>query len=152
MLLAKDTISGQEATAYMNVNGELVQLFMAKAIEATMNKEKVDVRTLGNRVKQKKTVGWEGTGSMTMYYMSSIFRELAIQYINSGADFYFTLIVTNNDATSTVGSQQVALYNCNVDSTVLAKCDAESQSLDETMNFTFTGAELLQSFKAPETL
>ena len=60
MLLAKDTISGQEATAYMNVNGELVQLFMAKSIEAKMNKEKVDVRTLGNRVKQKKTVGWKG--------------------------------------------------------------------------------------------
>ena len=80
MLKAMDVISGQEAVATMNVNGTVVDLFFAKSVEATFNKEKIDVRTLGNRVKQKKTVGWEGTGSMTVYYCSSIFRELADEF------------------------------------------------------------------------
>ena len=51
MLKAMDVISGQEAVATMNINGSVVDLFFAKSIEATFNKEKVDVRTLGNRVR-----------------------------------------------------------------------------------------------------
>ena len=152
MLKAMDVISGQEAVATMNVNGTVVDLFFAKSIEATFNKEKVYVRTLVNRAKQKKTVGWEGTGSMTVYYCSSIFRELAVEYIKTGKDLFFDLVITNNDATSTIGSQTVALYDVNLDSTILAKFDTESQVMDENMNFSFTGAELLESFAIPENL
>lgn len=152
MLKAMDVISGQEAVATMNVNGTVVDLFFAKSIEATFNKEKVDVRTLGNRAKQKKTVGWEGTGSMTVYYCSSVFRELAVEYIKTGKDLFFDLVITNNDATSTIGSQTVALYDVNLDSTILAKFDTESQVMDENMNFSFTGAEILESFDVPENL
>ena len=152
MLKAMDVISGQEAVATMNVNGTVVDLFFAKSVEAAFNKEKIDVRTLGNRVKQKKTVGWEGTGSMTVYYCSSIFREIAVEYIKTGRDLYFDLVVTNNDKTSTVGSQTVALYDVNLDSTVLTKFDTESQVMDENMNFSFTGAEVLTSFEIPENL
>ena len=152
MLKAMDVISGQEAVATMNVNGTVVDLFFAKSVEASFNKEKIDVRTLGNRVKQKKTVGWEGTGSMTVYYCSSLFRELAVEYIKTGKDLFFDLVITNNDATSTIGSQTVALYDVNLDSTILAKFDTESQVMDENMNFSFTGAEILESFEIPENL
>lgn len=152
MLKAGDVISGQEATATMNVNGTIVDLFMAKSVEATVTKEKIDVRTLGNRAKQKKTVGWEGTGSMTMYYCSSIFRELIVEYIKTGKDLYFDLVITNKDATSTIGSQTTVLYDVNLDSTILAKFDTESQVLDENMNFSFSGGEILDSFDLPENL
>lgn len=152
MLKASDVISGQEATAIANINGSVVDLFFAKSVEATFNKEKIDVRTLGNRVKQKKTVGWEGTGNMTVYYCSSVFRELAVEYIKTGKDLFFDLVVTNNDATSTIGAQTVALYDVNLDTTVLAKFDTESQVMDENMNFSFTGAEVLESFEIPENL
>lgn len=152
MLKAMDVISGQEATATMKVNGSVVDLFFAKSVEATFNKEKVDVRTLGNRAKQKKTVGWEGTGSMTVYYCSSIFRELAVQYIKTGEDIFFDLVITNEDKTSTIGSQTIVLYDVNLDSTLLAKFDTESQVMDENMNFSFTGAEVLKSFEIPENL
>ncbi len=152
MLKAMDVISGQEAVATMNVNGTIVDLFFAKQVEATFTKEKIDVRTLGNRAKQKKTVGWEGTGTMSVYYVSSIFREMAVEYIKTGKDLYFDLVITNEDKTSTIGSQTVALYDVNLDATVLAKFDTESQVMDENMNFTFTGAEILESFDIPENL
>lgn len=152
MLKAGDTISGQEAVATMNVNGTVIDLFFAKSVEATITKEKVDVRTLGNRAKQKKTVGWEGTGSMNMYYCSSLFRELIIEYVKSGKDFYFDLVVTNRDVTSTIGSQTTVLYDVNLDATVVAKFDTDSQVLDESTNFSFSGAEIIESFEIPENL
>ncbi len=152
MLKAMYVISGQEAVATMNVNGTIVDLFFAKQVEATFTKEKIDVRTLGNRAKQKKTVGWEGTGTMSVYYVSSIFREMAVEYIKTGKDLYFDLVITNEDKTSTIGSQTVALYDVNLDATVLEKFDTESQVMDENMNFTFTGAEILESFDIPENL
>lgn len=152
MLKAGDTISGQEAKAQINIAGNVVDLFFAKSCEAVLTKEKVDVRTLGNRVKQKKTVCWEGTGTLNMYYVSSIFREMAVEYIKTGRDLYFQLIITNIDETSTIGAQTIALYDVNLDSTLLAKFDTEALVLDESSNFTFSGAEILESFQLPANL
>lgn len=149
-LLARDVISGQEATAQAIINGEIVDLFMAKSIEATFTKRKSEVRTLGKRGTQNKTTGWTGTGTLTVYYVSSVFRKMALDYIKNGKDLYFTLVVVNRDPTSTIGSQTMALYNCNLDATTLAKFDTEADALDESMSFTFDDAEMLQGFTDPQ--
>ena len=149
-LLARDVISGQEATAQAIINGEIVDLFMAKSIEATFTKRKSEVRTLGKRGTQNKTTGWTGTGTLTVYYVSSVFRKMALDYIKNGKDLYFTLVVVNRDPTSTIGSQTMALYNCNLDATTLAKFDTEADALDESMSFTFDDAEMLQGFTNPQ--
>lgn len=149
-LLARDVISGQEATAQAIINGEIVDLFMAKSIEATFTKRKSEVRTLGKRGTQNKTTGWTGTGTLTVYYVSSVFRKMALDYIKNGKDLYFTLVVVNRDPTSTIGAQTMALYNCNLDATTLAKFDTEADALDESMSFTFDDAEMLQGFTDPQ--
>lgn len=149
-LLARDVISGQEATAQAIIDGQIVDLFMAKSIEATFTKRKSEVRTLGKRGTQNKTTGWTGTGTLTVYYVSSVFRKMALDYIKSGKDLYFTLVVVNRDPTSTIGTQTMALYNCNLDATTLAKFDTEADALDESMSFTFDDAEMLQGFTDPQ--
>lgn len=149
-LLARDVISGQEATAQAIIDGQIVDLFMAKSIEATFTKRKSEVRTLGKRGTQNKTTGWTGTGTLTVYYVSSVFRKMALDYIKNGKDLYFTLVVVNRDPTSTIGSQTMALYNCNLDATTLAKFDTEADALDESMSFTFDDAEMLQGFTDPQ--
>ena len=149
-LLARDVISGQEATAQAIINGEIVDLFMAKSIEATFTKRKSEVRTLGKRGTQNKTTGWTGTGTLTVYYVSSVFRKMALDYIKNGKDLYFTLVIVNRDPTSTIGTQTMALYNCNLDATTLAKFDTEADALDESMSFTFDDAEMLQGFTDPQ--
>lgn len=149
-LLARDVISGQEATAQAIIDGQIVDLFVAKSIEATFTKRKSEVRTLGKRGTQSKTVGWSGTGTLNVFYASSIFRKMALDYIKSGKDIYFTLVVVNKDPTSTIGTQTVALYNCNLDATTLAKFDTEADALDESMTFTFDGAEMLTEFTDPQ--
>lgn len=149
-LLARDTISGQRAEATITIDGKVENLFFAKNLEATVEKEKVDVKTLGYRGTQYKGVGWSGKGSMTIFYVSSLFRRLIMSYIKTGKDTYFTLVITNEDQSSTIGKQTTALYNCNIDSTLVAKFDTDSQILEEEISFTFDDAKLLTEFSQPK--
>lgn len=146
-LKAQDTVCGKEGIAQININGEIHKLFNIKSLEAKMEKNKSEIKTVGARATQHKTTGWSGTGSMTIHYISSLFRKLAVDYIKTGKDIYFDMIVTNDDPTSAVGKQVVALYNCNVDSTTLAKLDIDDDALEEDMDFTFDDAEILEEFK-----
>ena len=151
-LKAGDTINGQEGIAQATINGQIHDLFFMKSIEATAEKNKSEVKTIGNRATQHKTCGWSGSGSMTIYYVTSLFRKMMIEYIKTGKDTYFDLLVTNNDKTSTVGTQTTVLYNCNLDSTVLAKLDVDSDALEEDVDFTFDDADLLDEFGMPLNL
>lgn len=153
-LKAGDTISGQEAVATMLVHNDdgtttVEQMFWAKNLEATASIEKTEVRTLGKRGAQNKPNGWSGSGSMTIYYITSLFRRMALQYIKTGKPVYFDMTVTNNDPGSTVGSQTTVLKCCSLDEVILAKFDVESEVLDETVSFTFDDVDLLDEFQNP---
>ena len=153
-LKAGDTISGQEAVATMlvhNADGSktVEQMFWAKNLEASASIDKTEVRTLGKRGAQNKPTGWSGSGSMTIYYVTSLFRRMALQYIKTGKPVYFDLTVTNNDPGSTVGSQTTVLKNCTLDSVILAKFDVESDVLDESVDFTFDDVDILDEFQNP---
>lgn len=145
-LKAEEIISGQEGRAYLKVNGRNRELMYLKSVEAVVTKKKTAVRTLGRSGDQYKAAGWSGRGKMSIYYVTSLFRELMLQYIRTGKDVYFDLVVVNDDGNSSFGRQTVALRNCNLNSVVLAKLDVNADDLDETVEFTFDGAELLDSF------
>lgn len=145
-LTAEEIISGQEGRAYLKVNGRNRELMYLKSVEAVVTKKKTAVRTLGRSGDQYKAAGWSGRGKMSIYYVTSLFRELMLQYIRTGKDVYFDLVVVNDDGNSSFGRQTVALRNCNLNSVVLAKLDVNADNLDETVEFTFDGAELLDSF------
>ena len=154
-LKAGDTISGQEAAASMLVKApdgstSVENAFWAKNLEATVQVEKTDVYTLGKRGAQHKPNGWSGSGTMTIYYITSLFRKMALQYIKTGVPAYFDLTVTNNDPGSSVGVQTVILKNCTLDSVIVAKFDVESEVLDESVEFTFDDVDILDFFQAPE--
>ena len=145
-LKAEEIISGQEGRAYLKVNGRNRDLLYLKSVEAVVTRKKTAVRILGRSGDQYKAAGWSGRGKMSVYYVTSLFRELMIQYIRTGKDVYFNLVVVNDDGNSSFGRQTVALRNCNLNSVVLAKLDVNADNLDETVEFTFDGAELLDSF------
>ncbi|MBJ6360874.1 phage tail tube protein [Paenibacillus sp. GCM10012307] len=148
-LNARDSISGQEGRAYAKVDGVVEELFYIKTLEATVEKEKAEIKTLGRRGTQHKAVGWSGSGSMTIYYVTSYFRKMMYTYIKTGKDVYFEISVTNEDPTSTIGAQTVVLKGCNLDSVIVAKLDTESDALDEEVSFTFDDLEIPEQFKAP---
>lgn len=148
-LRAGDTISGQEGKATANIDGNVQDMFFVKSLEATFDKQKVEVKTLGKRGTQHKGVGWSGAGSMTLYYVTTLFRQMALKYAKTGKDTYFDITIINDDPTSTIGKQTVVLYNCNIDSTILAKLDTDSDTLDEDIDFTFDDFDILDSFGNP---
>ena len=86
---------------------------------------------------------------MDVYFVTSIFRKMAAQYIRTGIPVYFDMNVTNDDPASSVGKQTTLLKNCSLDSVVLAKFDVESDVLDESISFTFDDAEILDEFSTP---
>lgn len=148
-LKAADVISGQEGTITFNVEGSVEVGAYVKTFEAVLEKQKEEIRTLGHRGTQHKTTGWTGSGTMEMYYVTSLFREMAQRYAKEGRDLYFNITVENNDPTSSIGRQTVVFYDCNVDSSILAKLDVENTALTEDTAFTFDDFQLLNSFSAP---
>lgn len=150
-LKAGDTISGQEGRAYAKIGSETHEMFYIKNIKATAEKQKTDIKTIGKRGTQHKASGWSGSGSMTIYYVTSIFRQLMIDYIQKGVDTYFDIAITNEDPSSTIGSQTVTLKNVNLNSVVMAALDTDADVLDEEIDFTWEGIDMADDhkFKTP---
>lgn len=146
-LNAPDTISGKEGRAYAKINGNNEELFMAKTIEANVEKNKSEIKAIGKRMTGHKTTGANGAGSMTLYYMTPLFRAMIKQWKETGVDVYFDMVVENDDQESSACKQSTLLIGCNLDSVVLAKLDGDSDdALDEDVDFTFEDFDILTPF------
>lgn len=142
----KDAISAPLAECFVTLDGTRYNFMQMINLEAKMEKNKTEVPILGKTGKGNKSNGWTGTGSGTCHFNTSIFRKLMKRYKDSGEDFYFDAQITNEDPTSAVGSQTVILKNCNLDSVILAKFDADGDYLDEDFDFTFDDWEMPEEF------
>lgn len=143
---AKDAISGSLAECFVTIEGNRYQLMQVINVEASIEKNKVEVPILGKTGKGNKATGWSGSGSATLHYNTSIFREMLYRYAKTGQDFYFDMQITNEDPTSTVGRQTIILKDCNIDGGILAKLDADAEYLDEDFDFTFEDFEMPEKF------
>ena len=145
----RDALSGKQAKAFVTMNGRVEELFYAKSLEAKITKKKTDVPVLGKTNVGKRSAGWDGTGTLTIYYVTSLFRSLMLDYVKNGTDFYFDLQVINEDPQSGAGKETKILKNCNLDEVIAAKFDAASDDLlEEELPFTFGDYELLNEFNA----
>lgn len=142
-----DAISGKMAKAYVTINDRTEELFYAKTGEATIEKTKADVPVLGKNNTPKRSVGWSGTGTLTIYYVTSTFRQLMRNYIQTGQDFWFDLMIVNEQPGSSAGKQTVFIKGCNLDSVIAARFDATSDDmLEEEMPFTFSDYDIQEQF------
>lgn len=148
-LKASDIPAGSEAVAYIDINGKVEEFFYAKSIEASAELNKSEVKVMGKRGVQNKATGWTGSGSMTIYYITTIFRNLLLRYAKEGVLPSFKLVITNEDKGTSIGKQTVVLYDCMIDSVNLAKFDVDSDALDEDMDFTFSDFDILEGFVSP---
>lgn len=145
-LKGTDPISGKLGECYANIDGSMEEMIYLKKIEAKMEKQKKEINVLGYSGSKNKSAGWKGTGTATLYYMTSLFRRLAIEYMNTGKDFYVDMFVVNDDPSSGAGRQKVWLKNVNFDGITLAMLDVDNTELNEEISFTFDGAELVEQF------
>lgn len=139
---AKNAISAKMAECYItfyhnNPNGERYNFMSAINVEVTFEKNKTEVPILGRMNKGHKSTSSSITGSAEFHLNTSIWRELAYMFQEVGEDFYFDMVITNDDPTAEIGRQTIVLHDCNWDSVTLAAFDADSDDvLTESIDFT----------------
>jgi hypothetical protein len=149
ILNIKDTVNGGQGLVQMEIEGNLETLFQVKDVEAFLEKNKESLPVAGTHWEHSKLKSIKGTGSCTMYHMTSTFVKLAQRLAKEGKDFEFDMIITNEDKASAVGKQTVVLRSCNMDKILVAKFDTDSAALEEEFNFTFMDMDVLDEFKKP---
>lgn len=142
---SKDAISAKLAECYVTIGDNRYSFMQAINLEANFKKTKTEVPILGKTGVGNKSTGWSGTGSAKFHYNTSIFREMLLDFKNTGTDVYFDIQISNEDPTSSVGRQTIVLVDCNIDGGILAQFDASGEYLEEEISFTF------EDFKMPET-
>jgi len=143
---ARDSISGAQGEAFATIGGTRYNFAQLINLEARMDKTKTQVPILGRTGKGNKSTGWEGTGSATFHFNTSIFRQMLYRYKETGEDMYFDIQTTNEDKSSTVGRQTIILKDCNMDGGILAMLDADAEYLEDSFDFTFEDWEMPERF------
>ncbi|WP_022795774.1 phage tail tube protein [Bavariicoccus seileri] len=148
-LNANDTINGKEGTAFATIDGRNIELFYLKSIEASIELNKSEVPSLGRRMVQNKVTGASGSGSITIYNITSEFAQIAVDYVKTGRIPKIQIKTTNEDPNSTIGRASVLLKGVIPDEIQVAQLDVDSDSLEQDIDFTFDDLDILEKFKAP---
>lgn len=148
ILQAEDAVNGREGVATIELNGQIVELMELANMTITVEKTKTEFKAMGQRNTQNKTTGWTGTGSANVRYISSRWVKMLQDYVKTGRDTYFTIVITNEDPGSRTGKQVIQILGCNIDSVDIAKLDVDTEILDQDIDFTFNDFNVLQEFNS----
>lgn len=141
--------SSKLAECYVTIDDVRYNFMSAINVEVNFEKTTVEVPILGRTNKGVKATGSKITGSGEFHMNTSIWRDLAHRFQETGEDVYFDMMIVNDDKTATdVGRQSIMLYDCTFTSITLAKFDADSEdTLTESMDFTADSFEIREGFK-----
>ncbi len=151
-LLERDALNGKSGSGFMTINGENHEMFGMKKFQSDAEFQESDFKVVGTTLVQKKTTGVSLTGSMTIYYGTPHFLRLLQEYLKTGKLPYFTLQITNDDPSASVGAQTVVLYDVKLQKIPVAILDAEAEYLEMEVSFSYRTLEVLDWFKDPEQL
>ena len=145
---ARNAVSAKMAECYITIDNQRYNFMSAINVEVTFEKNKTEVPILGRMNKGNKAVGSTIRGSAEFHLNTSIWRELAYKFQETGEDIYFDMQITNEDVTaSDIGRQTIILYDCNWDSMTLAAFDADSDDvLTESIDFTAERFEMPEKY------
>ena len=151
-LLSRDTVNGAEGKIIVTVNGKQTEIAGMRNITANAEIQGQDMRVIGTRVIQNKPNGAKQTGTGNIYYGSNIFLDMVLEYINTGHMPEFDIQISNTDPTTSIGSQVMAFYGCQLTCTIpLSVLNNEESMLNYDFNFTFTRVARLASFTEPSS-
>lgn len=143
----RNAVSSKLAECYVTIDGQRYNFMSAINVEVKFEKTQVDVPILGRPNKGTKSVGSQISGSAEFHLNTSIWREIAYRFQESGEDLYFDMQITNEDPTTEIGRQTIILYDCNFESITLAAFDADSDEfLTESFDFTADRFEIPEKF------
>ena len=147
-MAARNAVSAKMAECYVTIEGQRYNFMSAINLEVTFEKNKTEVPILGRMNRGHKATSSTISGSAEFHLNTSIWRELAYKFQETGEDIYFEMQISNEDITaSDIGRQTIILYDCNWDSMTLAAFDADSDDvLTESIDFTAERFELPEKY------
>lgn len=152
-LLAKDTVNGAEGKIFITVDGKNIEVACMKNIQTNGEIQGEDMRVIGTRKIQNKANGAKLTGTGNIYYGTNLFTDMVLKYINEGVMTQFDIQITNRDPSTTIGSQTIAYYGCQLTGTIpLSILNDEESMLNYDFNFTYTNVARLTAFNDPAEL
>ena len=114
-----------------------------KAFQAKLEFEKEDVDICGEMMQQHKVVGYNGTGSMTLYKTNSRMIKMLIDYIKEGLEPEITIVGKLADP-GNGGAERISLSEVSFDD--LPLFDFVVKTLGEVeCPFSFTKCTVLDS-------
>ena len=144
---AMDAIAGSQASAFVTMaDGNRYCFMQLYNFESNFEVNVTEVPILGKTGKGNKPSGLTGSWSGTAHYNQSVFRAMWLEYKKTGVMPLFDIQVTNEDPTASVGRQTIILKNCLSKGGILAKFDADSETLDEDLEGTFDDWEMPEQF------
>lgn len=152
-LLAQDTLNGAEGSIVITVNGKNTVIAGMRNIQTVADIQAEEMRTIGTRKIQSKPNGANLTGTGNIYFGTNIFTDIVLDYIKTGHMQQFDIQITNNDPSTSVGSQVMAYYGCTLTGEIpLSVLDSEEAMLNYDFEFAYTDVERLQAFNDPTKL
>lgn len=149
-LLAKDTVNGAEGKVFVTKDGKQIEVVGMMNITTYAEIQGKEMRVVGTRTIQNKANGAKQTGKGNIYYGTSLWTDMVLEYINTGNMPQFDLQITNDDPSSSVGSQSIAYYGCELTGSIpLSILDSEEAMLNYEFNFTYTRVAKLRGFNEP---
>jgi hypothetical protein len=145
-----DTISAQEGTATITIDGKNKELFEISSLRAQLDMVVQERRMLGHRMMQHKVTGVIGSGSATLYFMNSKQLQMAADYIKLGTRNKVDVTVRNEDPQSTIGAQDVTLTNVIFNTIPVAAIEESDDPITFDTDFTFDDIIINHSFDLPE--
>ena len=152
-LLANDTVHGARGRVMVDWNGEMREACCFKNIRTTATIQSQEMKCVGTNLVQDKPDGYKPGGKANVYYGSDrgLWRDMVLEYINPGAMPEFNIQITNQDPSTTLGTEVTAYYGCHLTGEVpLSILDSEEAMLNYDFNFVYTRVQRLQDFNAPE--
>lgn len=152
-LLAKDTVNGAEGKVFVTINSQNIEVACMRNFTTNAEIQSNDMRVIGTRTIQNKNNGAKLTGTGNIYYGTNLWTDMVLQYIQTGVMPEFDLQITNNDPTTSIGSQVMAYYGCTLTGTIpLSILNDEEAMLNYDFNFAYTRVARLQAFTDPAAL
>ena len=127
----------------MTIDGQNIEMFGMKKFQSDAEFQEADFKVVGTTLVQKKTTGVTLTYT---YIYSPHFLRLLQEYLKTGRLPYFTLQITNDDPSTSVGTQTVVLYNVKLQKLPVAMLDADADFLEMEVSFSYTNLEVLNYF------
>lgn len=119
-----------------------------KKFEAKVEKEKEEVKQCGKLATDTRTVGYKGTGTMTIYKVNSRMINLLDDAIKTGQEVRFQVLVSLNDP-SALGAERVLIKDADFDDETLANFEAGALG-EIDCPFTFTDWEKIDTIAPKE--